>query len=98
MIFKWFDAGACEKFGETLAGFYSQRIPPDAKLTPKQFAAKTDEVLKKMDLQLLQFRQSNVLNFYKTARLGNGFKWALKEAGYDDAYIDRLTAWLVGRL
>jgi hypothetical protein len=32
---------------------------------------------------------------YKTAQMGNAFKWALKDAGYDDAYVDRLTEWLV---
>ena len=31
------------------------------------------------------------LNFYKRARLGNRINWALKEAGYPDAFADAFT-------
>jgi len=95
MIFEWFDAKAAKDFGESLARFYAQRLPLDTKATQQQFGSRTAEVLKMMESQLLQFKRQNTLNMYKTAQMGNAFKWALKDAGYDDAYIDRLTEWLV---
>lgn len=98
MIFRWFDAKAAKDFGKSLADFYAQRLPLNTTATPKQFASKSAEVLNKMESQVLQFRQQNKLNVYKTAQIGNAFKWALKDAGYDDAYIDRLTDWLVTRI
>ena len=61
-------------------------------------ASKTTAALDKMSLRVEQFKASNRLNTYKKAQLGNAFKWALREAGYDKAYIDRLTEWLVLRI
>lgn len=98
MIFGWFDARASSEFGTALAGFFKQRVPPDAKLSDKKFAAKSQEVLGKMALQVDRFKAENKLNTYKKAKLGNAFKWALKDAGYDAAYIEKLSEWLVVRL
>jgi hypothetical protein len=98
MILGWFDARAASEFGTALASFFKQRVPPDAKLSEKKFAAKSQEVLGKMALQVDRFKAENKLNTYKKAKLGNAFKWALKDAGYDAAYIDKLSEWLVVRL
>lgn len=98
MILSWFNAKASKEFGDSLARFYAQRIPVDTKLPPAKFAAKTAEVLNKMELQISQFKQQHKLNVYKTAQLGNAFKWALKDSGYDDAYVSRLTDWLVTKI
>jgi hypothetical protein len=95
MIFEWFDAKTAKDFGESLARFYVQRLPLDTKATQQEFGSRTAEVLKMMESQVLQFKRQNKLNMYKTAQMGNAFKWALKDAGYDDAYVDRLTEWLV---
>ncbi len=94
----WLDARAAKEFGESLARFYAGKVPLDLKVTEKKFASRTGETLQKMELQIVQFKQNHKLNVYKTAQLGNAFKWALKDAGYDDAYIDRLTDWLVTKI
>jgi hypothetical protein len=98
MILSWFDAAAATDFGTTLATFFVQRVPLDAKMTEKKFAAKAQEVLKKMALQIDRFKAENRLNTYKKAKLANAFKWSLKDAGYDAAYVDRLGDWLTARL
>ncbi len=98
MIFGWFDARPASEFGTALASFFKQRVPPDARLSDKKFAAKSQEVLGKMALQVDRFKAENKLNTYQKAKLGNAFKWALKDAGYDAAYIDKLSEWLVVRL
>ena len=81
-----------------MARFYMERMPLTAGLSDKQFASKSRQVLEKMGLQIARFREVNRLNTYKVAQLGNTFKWALKDAGYEDAYIDELTQWLVAKI
>lgn len=98
MLFSWLDATPAKEFGTTLARFYIERISMDATANEKKFASKSKAVLDKMALQIAQFKEVNRLNTYKKAQLGNAFKWALRDAGYNTAYIDRLTQWLVARL
>jgi len=97
-MLSWLDARAATAFGNTLAAFFVQRVPLDAKLSEKKFAAKAQEVLNKMALLVDRFKSENKLNTYKKAKLANAFKWALKDAGYDPAYVDRLSEWLTTRL
>ena len=97
-MFGWLNATAAKEFGAGLARFYIERIPVTVAVTEKKFAAKSKDVFDKMALQVARFKQANQLNTYKKAQLGNAFKWALRDAGYDSAYVDRLTQWLVARL
>ena len=48
-MFSWFDARDAQQFGETLAGFFSERVPADdtAKKVP---ASKKQETIEKMAL------------------------------------------------
>ncbi|ROZ79143.1 hypothetical protein [Ramlibacter sp. WS9] len=94
-MFSFFDASSAKEFGASLARYYMERMPLNVALKEKQFAVKSLKVMDQMDLQVKNYRQKNKLNFYKTAQMGNAFKWALKDAGYDDSYIDKLTQWLV---
>lgn len=94
-MFSFLDASSAKEFGGGLARFYMDRMPLNVAMKDKQFAAKSVKLLEQMELQVKAYRQKNKLNFYKVAQMGNAFKWALKDAGYDDAYIDKLTQWLV---
>ena len=100
MLLSWFDATASKEFGTALAKFYIERIPvtTNPNENDKKFASKTKSTLDKMSQRVGEFKASNRLNTYKKAQLGNAFKWSLREAGYDKAYIDRLTQWLVTRI
>ena len=42
--------------------------------------------------------RDNRLNFYKKAKLANTLKWALKEAGYSDAFVRELVGLVVVNL
>ena len=97
-MLKWLDAKEEQAFGKTLAEFYIERVPFESPFSEKKFATKTQEVLKKVDLQVQQFRSGRALNVYKKAKLGNAFKWSLRDAGYDTEYVDGLTEWLMLRL
>ena len=97
-MFDWFNATAAKAFGETLADGFAKAVPPDNKLSSKQFAAKAESTLKKMSVQVRDFRSTSKLNMYKKAQLGNAFKWRLKDKGFDDSYVDQLTEWLLEHL
>ena len=49
----------------------------------------------KMLKRIKQFKQEEILNFYKTAKLLNAFKWDLKDAGYDQKLADTLASWIL---
>jgi len=94
-VFSFFDASSAKEFGAGLARFYVDRMPLKTNLKDKQFAVKSLKIIEQMDVQVKAYRQKHRLNFYTTAQMGNAFKWALKDAGYDDAYVDKLTQWLI---
>ena len=81
-----------------MALFYMERMPLNVALKEKQFAAKSQQIIEKMDTQIRAFRQQNKLNIYKVAQMGTAFKWALKDAGYAENYIDKLTHWFVVKI
>jgi hypothetical protein len=91
----WFNAKRAEEFGASLAKIFIEKMPPTAMLNENKLASKTEYLLTKMQAQIKTFKQEEKLNFYKTAKLGNSFKWTLKDAGYDDAFIEKLLEWLV---
>lgn len=95
MMLNWFDASEAKKFGNSLAIFFVDRIPPASKIGDKEFAQKADKVLVKMATQIVRFKADHKLNAYKKAQLGNAFKWALKDAGVPSEYVNKLTQWLV---
>jgi hypothetical protein len=98
MVLGWFEASDAKAFGTSLARFYAERIPPEAPMNDKKFAAKTQDVLQKMARQVQEFRAAKKIGIYKKAQVGNAFKWTLKDAGYDEKYIEQLTLWLVSAL
>ena len=98
MVFGWFDARAAKQFGASLAQVFMEQVPRESTLNEKKFAAKANAAIKQMALRVVEFKRSHVLNGYKRARLCNEFKWTLMEAGYDAAYVDKLTDWLLLQL
>lgn len=92
MVLSWLDASEAKEFGSSLAHFYIERIPPDeSDWKNKSIAKKQQEVVNKMFQQMARFKLEHKLNIYKKAQLGNAFKWALKDAGYDLVFVDQLT-------
>lgn len=98
MVFGWFDVREAKQFGASLGAYYIAQMPVDRQLNDKKFAVRTQSTLRSMAVKVDAFRVAHRLNGYKKAKLGNAFKWSLKDAGYDAAYIDKLTDWLVARL
>lgn len=91
MVLSWFDASEAKAFGISLANFYIERVPPGDSGETKKSIVKKQEVINKILQQAARFKLEHKLNVYKKAQLGNAFKWALKDAGYNPAFIDQLT-------
>lgn len=90
MILSWFDAREAKEFGISLAEYYMSKITPDEAANKKELT-KRKEALNKLFEKMAVFVKEKKLNVYKKAQLGNAFKWTLKEAGYDQIFIDHLT-------
>ena len=92
MVLKWFDTKEVDGFADAIVKMFTSRFPPT------EFAAtgrKSEERFRKVHAALARevtdYRVKHPLNIYQKARLANRFKWALKDAGYPDAFIDEIT-------
>jgi hypothetical protein len=90
-MFSWLDASEAQKFGTTLADFIIERIPTDGSGKKEKSAAKQQEVVNKMLLQIEIFKANHKLNMYKKAKLANAFKWKLLDAKFETETVDELT-------
>lgn len=91
MVLKWFDTAQVDGFTDTMVKMFISRFPPSEFTAPgKQQEARFRKVHATLAQELTGFRRKHPLNIYKKARLANRFKWALKEAGYPDKFIDEL--------
>ena len=97
-MFGWFDAKEAKQFGASLAALYVAQMPLGMSGGEKKFAVKSRGTLRSLDAKIDEFKLSHSLNGYRKAQLGNTFKWALRDAGYDIDYADKLTDWLITRL
>ena len=94
----WFDAREAQQFGEALADFLIERIPPADVDESEQFAFRRQEALHKMLLQIEVFKAAHKLNLFKKAKFGNAFKWKLLDSGYAAEFADHLTRSLLLRM
>lgn len=98
MIFSWFDAKAAKAQGTQLAQAFAARVPADSKADPRKFESRAKSAIAQMQRDAAAFAAGHPLNGYKKAQLANAFKWALKDAGYTDDYVDKLTDLLLLQL
>jgi hypothetical protein len=89
-----------DEFARSLVQEVLRDFPPEKterkskKLSPRKVAATVDRIIGRA----VAFKREHRLGIYKTARLGNTFKWELKERGYDSQFIDAVMQDLVVRL
>jgi hypothetical protein len=95
-IFSWFDTGEVDEFARVIAGELVKRAPPGALDAGDERAAKRlSNTHQAVFSRAEQFARTHELNVYKKARLGNQFRWELKEAGYPAAFVRAWTYELV---
>jgi hypothetical protein len=93
---EWFDVKEVDGFAESIVAELRERYPPSGVELP---AAKAIERMRKtfgrMFARIDAFACTSSLNLYKKARLGNRIKWALKDAGYPQEFVEAFTRELV---
>ncbi len=87
----WFDVKEAELFGNELAEFYDARSRANEKIKNQKQTEKQQKLIVQCLQKARQFKSSHKLNFYKKAKLGNAFKWKLREKGHDMKLVDLLT-------
>lgn len=98
MLFSWFDAREAKEFGDRLAQMLIERTPVEGAVGKHLLTKKHEAALHQLEQQVVRFKAAHPLNAYKKAQLGNRFKWALRDKGYDVEYVDALTNWLMLKL
>jgi hypothetical protein len=84
-------------FARELTENLSKRYPPALDVNPEKkiSANRLTKVLEEALASASQFQRDNRLGIYGKAKLGNEFKWQLKELGYSDQFIEVATEGLM---
>jgi hypothetical protein len=92
MILKWLDTKGVDELAASMARDLAQRVPPDkVDATSRKGKAKREKTHDIVLRQAREYALTNKLNVYTKARLANGFKWKLLEAGYPKDFVDQMT-------
>lgn len=93
-MINWFSVKKSKICGLELAELVKKHAPKDTLRNESKYLSKLNYAKEKMQKRIQQFKQEEVLNFYKTATLLNTFQWDLKDAEYDEDMTGALVAWL----
>lgn len=93
------DTKEVEAFATTLAEDLGRRFPPASeKRTDVGAKNQLAVILDGLGARAVRFRDEKRLGLYKKAKLGNVFRWKLKEFGYSDAFVDQATTSIITRV
>jgi len=94
-----FDTRDLEEFALGLAQDLARRFPPASETRTDPGATHQIKViLEGLGARAVRYRDQHKLGVYKKAKLGNVFRWRLKELGFSDEFSQRATKELVTRL
>ena len=95
-ILQWFDTAEIDELAQSIAGELVKRVPPNSLDShTKKSADRLRNTHDAIFARAGKFARTRKLNIYKRARLGNQFRWALKEAGYPAEFVESWTYELV---
>ena len=88
-MLRWFRTGEVDALADLVVGELAQRVPVNALRkeggkADKRFSRMTEVISDKVRAFALRERP----NVYQRARLGNRVKWALRDAGYPEPFVD----------
>lgn len=97
MVFKLFSPSKIDEFAKSLAQDIAKRYPPAIANNPQQMVSqkRLTDILEETFAKAATFQKENSLGWYKKAKLGNEFRWELKEMGYDEKFIEMATEGLI---
>jgi len=89
MILDFFSARKVTEFAKSLAQDIAKRYPPAIANNPAKMVSqkRLSGILENVFARAAEFTRENKLGWYKKAKLGNEFRWELKELGYDQEFI-----------
>lgn len=95
-IFQWFDTAEIDELARSIAAELVKRVPPSAlDAHTRKAAERLKNTHEAIFARAGKFARVHKLNIYKKARLGNQFRWALREAGYPREFVEAWTYELV---
>jgi hypothetical protein len=88
-----------EEFANALANDLGRRFPPASEARTDPGAKhQVRVILEGLGARAVRYQSEHKLGLYKKAKLGNVFKWKLKDLGYSDDFAERATKEIVTRL
>ena len=94
-MFQWLSTKNSVAFGLELAALVKEHVSNSPGLNESKRQSKANYAKEKMHRKIQRFKQEEILNFYKIAKLLNTFKWDLKDAGYDQQLTDSFASWIL---
>lgn len=95
-IFQWLNTQEIDELARAITAELVKRVPPSTlPASDKKAAVRLRNTHDAVFARAGKFARTHKLNVYKKARLGNQFRWALKDAGYPPEFIDSWTYELV---
>lgn len=95
-IFKWFDTTEVDELARSIIAELIKRVPPSALDShDRKAASRLRNTHDAIFARAGKFARTHDLNIYKKARLGNKFRWAIREAGYPSEFVESWTYELV---
>lgn len=91
MVLGWFNAKEAEAFGNGLAVMFDEKFHANARAKQEKVAAKQEKLVAEVMSQARQYKIAHKLNAYQKAKLGNAFKWKLRDLGHDARLVDLMT-------
>ena len=82
---------------EKLAAMLGKKLPTSVLNNPKRKLSpgRVSSILEEIFAEAVQFRVDHKLGFISRAKLGNDFRWKLKDMGYAPDFIDVATEGLL---
>ena len=98
-LFGFLNTREVEEFATSLASDLGRRFPPASEARTDPGASyQIKVILEGLGARAVRYHQEHKLNVYTKAKLGNVFKWKLKELGYSADFAERATKEIVTRL
>lgn len=92
MVLNWFSTKEVDAFADSVIAELCARFPQGGvDVSTRKSAEKALKTLDRIFANIAAFADRSRPNLYQKARFGNRIKWALKDAGYPEPFIDVTT-------
>ena len=98
-IFGFLNTQEIEEFAAVLAADLARRFPPSSEARTDPGAKhQLKVILDGLAARAVRYHDEHKLGIYKKAKLGNVFKWKLKDLGYSAEFTEHATKEIITRL